>query len=75
MEKYINAQLLILVPFLNFIGFELKRCLVTERPNRVQTWFKHCVNSTGNIPFALWVIAVIVSSLISLITTKGYTGW
>ncbi|MCY1150793.1 MAG: hypothetical protein OWP43_00005 [Sphaerochaetaceae bacterium] len=56
MEKYINPILLILIPFLNGFGIILKKA--------VKDMNKSFIESTAHIPFYIWFIAVVFSTLI-----------
>ncbi|MGD1818943.1 MAG: hypothetical protein ACPKOI_03550 [Pleomorphochaeta sp.] len=56
MEKYINPILLILIPFLNGFGIILKKA--------AKDMNKSIIKSTAHIPFYIWFMAIVFSTLI-----------
>ncbi len=65
MEKYINPILLILIPFLNGFGIILKKAAKDKN--------KSFIKSTAHIPFYIWFMAIVFSTLIGFFysTNKG----
>ena len=63
MEKYLKPILLILIPFLNGVGIILKRA-VKNKNSRL-------IKSTAHIPFYIWFIAFVLSTLIGFFYSKS----
>lgn len=72
--NYVRPELIVLVPFLNGIGWLLKAALKEENPNKIQTWVKKQLKGTGNIPFWLIAAGTFLAAIYGLIVSS-HTGW
>lgn len=69
MEKYINTNLLILIPMTMIFGFILKTMF-----NEDTFHIRKILKSTRGIKISLYIIDIVLASIIGLTITQ-YSGW
>lgn len=69
MEKYINTNLLILIPMTMLIGFVLKTMWTEDKFH-----IRKLIKTTRGIKVALYIIDIALASIIGL-TISTQTGW
>ncbi|MGN0831635.1 MAG: hypothetical protein ACI4NI_10155 [Candidatus Ornithospirochaeta sp.] len=69
MEKYINTNLLILIPMTMLFGFVLKTMWTEDKFH-----IRKLIKTTRGIKVALYIIDIALASIIGLTITQ-YSGW
>lgn len=74
MEKYLNSNLLILIPLTMGIGLILKAWFVSESDNKFLVWYRKALKSTKNITGVLYFIDIVLATAFGFIYSKA-SGW